>query len=163
MSIVYSFYLHEHESLFLTSRRLSLLVLLLSLLSQIDFDKRKEDEIHNDCLMSIDSTDFQIYPKGSAVKGNAYASHKYAGKSALRYELGICIWTGHLVWIKGPYAPGQWNDITIFNNCLARVEADSGYPGHATKSSAQIILQITQTILQCRRASGLIMRHSMEN
>jgi len=90
--------------------------------------------------MSVDGTDFRILQKGAAVKGNAYGSHKYAGKSALRYELGICIRTGHLVWIEGPYAAGQWNDIAIFNNCLAtfldpneRVEADNGYRGHEDK------------------------------
>ena len=94
----------------------------------------------NDCLMSVDGTDFQIEQKGPAVKGNAYGSHKLAGKSGLRYELGICIRTGHLVWIEGPYAAGQWNDIAIFNNCLAsfldpneRVEADNGYRGHEDK------------------------------
>jgi len=94
----------------------------------------------NDCLMSVDGTDFRILQKGAARKGNAYASHKYAGKSALRYELGICIRTGHLVWIEGPYAAGEWNDIAIFNNCLAsfldpneRVEADNGYRGHEDK------------------------------
>ena len=90
--------------------------------------------------MSVDGTDFRIHQKGAARKGNAYASHKYAGKSALRYELGICIRTGHLVWIEGPYAAGEWNDIAIFNNCLAsfldpneRVEADNGYRGHEDK------------------------------
>ena len=33
--------------------------------------------------------DFRIPQKGAVMKGNAFASHKYAGKSALRYELGV--------------------------------------------------------------------------
>lgn len=94
----------------------------------------------NDCLMSVDGTDFRILQKGAARKGNAFGSHKYAGKSALRYELGICIRTGCLVWIQGPYPAGKWNDIAIFNHCLGhfldpyeRVEADNGYRGHVDK------------------------------
>jgi len=46
-------------------------------------------------------TDFRIPQKGAATKGNAFASHKYAGKSALRYELGVDILAGNLVWIQG--------------------------------------------------------------
>ena len=90
--------------------------------------------------MSVDGTDYRIYQQGAAIKGNAYGSHKYAGKSALRYELGICIRTGQLVWINGPYPAGKYNDIAIFNDVLAhcldpyeRVEADCGYRGHADK------------------------------
>ena len=68
----------------------------------------------NDCLMSIDGTDFRITQKGPA-----FASHKYAGKSALCYELGIDILVGNLVWVGGPYAAGKWNDMKIFLNELA--------------------------------------------
>ena len=58
------------------------------------------------CLMSVDGTDFCIPQNGKAVKGNAFGSHKYAGKSALRYELGVDILAGKLVWIQGPYPAG---------------------------------------------------------
>ena len=37
--------------------------------------------------------------KGVVTKGNAFGSHKYAGKSALRYKLGVDILAGNLVWI----------------------------------------------------------------
>ncbi len=57
----------------------------------------------SDCLMSIDSTDIRIPQKGVAARGNTFTLHKYAGKSALRYELGIDILAGNLVWIQGPY------------------------------------------------------------
>ena len=36
-------------------------------------------------------------------RGNAFGSHKYAGKSTLRYELGIDILKGNLVWVEGLY------------------------------------------------------------
>jgi len=90
--------------------------------------------------MSIDGTDFRIPQQGKAKQGNPFGSHKYNGKSALRYELGVDIMTGFLVWIQGPYPAGAWNDIKIFNHCLAhflepgeRVEADNGYQGHPDK------------------------------
>ncbi len=38
-------------------------------------------------------------------------SHKDAGKSALRYELGVDILAGNLVWIQGPYPAGKYTDI----------------------------------------------------
>ena len=90
--------------------------------------------------MSIDGTDFRITQTGAATKGNAFGSHKYAGKSALRYELGVDILAGNLVWIEGPYPAGKYTDIVIFNKVLRhhlepgeRVEADNGYVGNADK------------------------------
>jgi hypothetical protein len=62
----------------------------------------------NDCTMTVDGTDFRIPQKGVVTKGNAFASHKYAGKSALRYELGVDILAGNLVWIQGPYPAGKY-------------------------------------------------------
>jgi hypothetical protein len=56
-------------------------------------------DVLNDRMMTVDRTDFRIPRKGAATKGNAFASHKYAGKSALRYELGVDILAGNLVWI----------------------------------------------------------------
>ncbi len=90
--------------------------------------------------MTVNGTDFRVPQKGTATKGNAFASHKYAGKSALHYELGVSILGGDLVWIQGPYPMGKYNDIAIFNKGLCRfvdpgeqVEADEGYVGHPNK------------------------------
>ena len=107
----------------------------------MDFESRLGGhDVGNDCLMSVDGTDFRITQKGIAKKGNAFGSHKYAGKSALRYELGVDILAGKLIWIQGPYPAGKWPDIKIFTSVLAhflepgeRVEADDGYRGHADK------------------------------
>ena len=81
--------------------------------------------------MTIDGTDYRIQQKGIAKKGNLFGSHKYAGKSALRYELGIDILAGNLVWVSGPYPAGRWTDVKIFDDVLSnllepgeRVEAD---------------------------------------
>ncbi len=69
-----------------------------------------------------------------------FGSHKYVGKSSLRYELGVDILAGNLVWIQGPYPAGKYTDIAIFNKVLQnflepgeRVEADEGYRGHPDK------------------------------
>jgi hypothetical protein len=101
---------------------------------QIVFESRLGmHDVLNNCTMTVDGTDFRIPQKGAATKGNTFASHKYVGKSALRYELGVDILTGNLVWIQGPYPAGKYTDIKFFNKVLRnflepgeRVEADAG-------------------------------------
>jgi hypothetical protein len=90
--------------------------------------------------MSIDGTDFRILQKGAVGKGNPFASFKYKGKSALRYEVGLSILEGDLIWVRGPYPAGKYNDITIFRDCLLhhldpyeRVVADKGYVGESPR------------------------------
>ena len=108
---------------------------------QIDFESRLgANDVGNNCLMMIVGTDYMILQKRAARKGNAFSSFKYAGKSALRYELGVDILTGNLVWVSGPYPVGKYTDIAIFNivlaNCLEPgegVEADNGYVGRPDK------------------------------
>ena len=80
--------------------------------------------------MTVDCTDFRI-----AEQGKRFYSFKFK-KSGLQYEICLCILTGDIVWINGPYECGTWNDIKIFRNALMtelvpneRVEADDGYVG----------------------------------
>jgi hypothetical protein len=77
--------------------------------------------------MTIDGTDFRIQQKGAARKGNLFGSHKYAGKSALRYELEVDFLGRNLVWVEGLYPAGAWNDIkflTVFYRTVwSRVNA----------------------------------------
>jgi len=110
-------------------------------LPQINFESRLgAHDMGNDCLMMINGTDYRIPQKGAARKGNAFGSFKYAGKSALRYELGVDILAGNLIWVSGPYPMGKYTDIAIFNSVLAnclepgeRVKADNGYVGCPNK------------------------------
>jgi hypothetical protein len=81
----------------------------------------------------VDGTDFAIPQYGPA-----FSSHKFNMKSGLRYEVGICIKTGDIVWLNGPFPCGRNPDITIFRKALLshlnpgeRVEADDGYIGDA--------------------------------
>ena len=43
-----------------------------------------------------------------------WSSHKYGGKCAANYELGILIHKPKLVWVYGPTMPGQNNDLGVF-------------------------------------------------
>jgi hypothetical protein len=104
------------------------------LFNQIDLENRKKGDIHNDCLTTVDGTDFRI-----ANWGRKFYSHKFKG-SGLRYEVALSILGGDIVWIHGPFPAGAWNDITIFRDSLMshledgeRVEADDGYIGEAPR------------------------------
>lgn len=86
----------------------------------------------NTCLMSIDGTDCPVqepWPFDSR-----WYSEKMNGPG-VKYEVGVCIATGFIVWINGPF-PASHNDSTIFKNTLKvlladdeGVEVDSGYKG----------------------------------
>lgn len=95
------------------------------------WENRLEDDIDNDCLVSIDGTDFKIQEPQHW--SPAWYSHKFKGPG-VRYEVALAIRTGHMVWINGPFPCGDYSDTTIFRLGLAkyldigeRVEADKGY------------------------------------
>ena len=74
-------------------------------------------------------------------KRNAFTSNTHAGKSALRYKLGVDILTENLVWIQSPYPANKYTHINIFYKVLRnflepgkRVEADKGCCSHADKA-----------------------------
>jgi hypothetical protein len=81
----------------------------------------------------VDGTNFRIamgYLK-------LFWSYKFK-KSGLRYKVGLCIKMGDICWWSGPYAPGKWNDLTIFrDSSLLMLEPgewckmDRGYQGSA--------------------------------
>jgi len=79
---------------------------------QIIFESRLGTyDVLNDFRMTVKGTYFHILQKGIAKKGNAFGSHKYEGKSALRYELGVDILTGNLVWIQVLYLASKYTNI----------------------------------------------------
>ena len=90
-------------------------------------------DIGNVCLVSVDGTDFRIYQWKPFWKG--WYSHKFKGPG-LRYEVGLNIRTGQVVWIHGPFPCGEWPDLNIFRVGLkqmltggGKVIADAGYEG----------------------------------
>ena len=79
----------------------------------------------------MDGTDFQI--NEPTPFDRKWYSHKFNGPG-VRYEIGISIATGHIVWVNGPFCCGRWPDIKIAKKHLVkrldrheRVIADSGY------------------------------------
>jgi hypothetical protein len=60
-------------------------------------------------------------------------SHKFHGPG-LRYEIGLCIRTGDIVWASGGYPCGQWPDLRIARELILEeiqpgelIIADRGY------------------------------------
>ena len=87
----------------------------------------------SECLLTIDGTDFQINEPSPF--DPMWYSHKFNG-AALRYEVGICIQTGWICWLAGPFPAGDFPDVEIFRLGLAeqlregeKVECDEGYSG----------------------------------
>ena len=109
------------------------------------WENRKTNDVGNDCLVSVDCVDcpFQQilidHPTkpGKKTVNKALFSYKMNGP-ALRYEVGLWLLSNDIVWINGPFCPGDWNDLVIFHKDLKyqlgvgeRVEADNIYVGEA--------------------------------
>ena len=91
-----------------------------------------DGEAHTNCFMSVDGTDCPIYEPWP-FNPKMY-SEKFNGP-AVKYELGVCLKTGWIVWVNGPFRGGL-GDKTIFKDGLATllfeeegVEVDKGYTG----------------------------------
>lgn len=70
-----------------------------------------QGEFHEESRISVDGTDFKICePMPFDTK---WYSYKFNG-AGLRYEVNICIDTGLIVWLHGPFKYGQFNDLRIF-------------------------------------------------
>ena len=79
----------------------------------------------------MDGTDFPIYEP--APFNPMWYSHKFKGPG-VRYEVAVCIMTGHIVWVNGPFPCGDWPDLRIARNALVYalgpnelLMADGGY------------------------------------
>lgn len=61
--------------------------------------------------MSVDGTDCRI--REPAPFDSKWYSHKFKG-AGLRYEIGLSISSGSIVWVHGPFACGAFPDVSIF-------------------------------------------------
>ena len=61
-------------------------------------------------LVTVDGTDFCI--NEPTPFGSKWNSHKFK-HAGLRYEIRICIQTGWIVWVYGPFPADQWTDLNI--------------------------------------------------
>jgi hypothetical protein len=67
------------------------------------------------CLVSVDGTDFKINEPSPF--DPAYYSHKLK-HAGVRYEVCVCIMTGWIVWVHGPFPCGAWPDLRIARSAL---------------------------------------------
>jgi hypothetical protein len=67
------------------------------------------------CKVTVDGTNCQIQEPWPFKEVNEkwWYSHEFKGPG-LRYEVAICIQTGDMVWINGPFMCGNPPDLKIF-------------------------------------------------
>ena len=61
--------------------------------------------------LTVDCPDFPIWEPTPF--SQSWWSFKFNG-AALRYELAVCIQTGLIAWVNGPFRPAYWPDLSIF-------------------------------------------------
>ena len=92
------------------------------------------NDLGNQTLITIDGTDMNCEMRFD----KRFYSLKF-NKGGVRYEVGVCIRTGHIVWLNGPFRCGQ-PDITNARQAVVdaledgeKAEADLGYRGEGSK------------------------------
>lgn len=88
--------------------------------------------------VSVDGTDFRIHePTPFSPR---WYSHKFHGPG-LRYEVGVSVATGDIVWAHGPFPCGEFSDVRIFRLGMKQhlgngelVIADGGYTDEKCRS-----------------------------
>ena len=137
---------------------------------EIKWENRFHGYHGRSCLVTVDGTDFLICePKPFAMD---FYSHKFA-KAGLRYEVGVCIQTGLIVWINGPFAVGKYNNITIFRSKMIyklldweMVEVDQGYVGQPMKICMKYGLGVSENQFEAKaraRARGDMINGRFKN
>ena len=108
------------------------------------------------CLVTVDGTDCPI-PEPSPFSRKWY-SHKFHGPG-VRYEVGVCIQTGWIVWVNGPFPCGEWPDLKICNQWLVyelgpgeKYLADRGYAGGWRSETPNGLNDYDQRIKEAARA-----------
>jgi DDE superfamily endonuclease len=108
-----------------------------SVVAQIVWPDTWQGNIAPTFLMSVDGTHCRIFepqhPEFS--KNPASYSHKFH-QAAFNYEIGISLFTSHVVWVNGPFPAGQ-PDIKVFRERGLkqmipqgkRITGDRGYRG----------------------------------
>ena len=82
---------------------------------QVVFNRRFERDNGSICKISVDGTNFKINEPSPFL--GMWFSHKYS-QAAVRYEIGLCIQTGYIVWTHGPFLAGLMPDISVFRSKL---------------------------------------------
>lgn len=103
---------------------------------QIKWENRFQGDTFDRCLVTVDGTHFLIckkYLKNSKRHNKKWYSHKF-NSAGVTYEMAVCIKTGDIVWIHGPFVAST-HDITMFRfrlkGMLAAGEKAMGDRGYA--------------------------------
>lgn len=98
---------------------------------QVEWDNRFKNSEHLNMRVSLDGTDFRIREPQPFNK--KWYSHKM-NTAGIRYEIGISIVEGDIVWASGGFPCGEWTDLKIAQDLYVyHVEegeytlADKGY------------------------------------
>ena len=130
---------------------------------QVDWNFRKDhSRTRNQVYVTIDGTDFRILEPRPFSR--SWFSHKFKGPG-VRYEIGVSIATGWIVWVNGPYRCGTWPDEKIAQDGLhhiledgERYIADGGY-----KSRLALVPDDTTTQQECNYIQIYRTRHETIN
>lgn len=103
---------------------------LRSILLQVKWENRFKNAIYSHMFVTLDGTDFRIRePTRFSPK---WFSHKF-NAPGVRYEIGISIGAGDIVWASGGMPCGEWPDLQLAKDLYlhyAKNEvtlADKGY------------------------------------
>ena len=107
---------------------------MISNLRCICWEKRKlVENVDHTAKVTLDGTDCRI--REPAPFNKKWYSHKFKGPG-LRYEIGLCIFSGHIVWVSGPFPCGEYPDLKIIREGIIHLLkegemliADGGYKG----------------------------------
>ncbi len=111
---------------------ISISTFTFSTLIKIIWENRKNGAAQGQtAFCSLDGADFKIdEPTPFSPK---WFSHKFRGPG-LRYEVALCVRTGHIVWVNGGYACGEYTDLMVARQAYVkfmepgeRTFADKGY------------------------------------
>jgi hypothetical protein len=76
---------------------------------------QRSTDITVKCFVTVDGTDCRIQEPTPFDK--KWYSHKFKGPG-VRYEVAVCIQTGWIVWVNGPYMCGRYPDLKIARDRL---------------------------------------------
>jgi len=117
--------------------------------------------------MTVDDTDFKINHPTIRIYDFERIQNYYSYKinhSGLRYEVGVCIQTGHIVWTAGPCKPIKIFLHALYYNLMSgeKVEADKGCRGYPDKIETPDFIS-HQTSEMREMKSNVRLRHEMVN
>jgi hypothetical protein len=117
--------------------------------------------------VTVDGTDFRVGEPNRSIQGR-WNSHKI-NRAGLRYEIAICIQTGEIVWINGPFPCGEYPDVKIFRLRLKtllaegeKVESNGGY-GYFGHPDDRCCVPKVRTEVPGRARAQALARHEAVN